>query len=133
MQEIKDRVARLDQSWIIYLMVLNRDKNGTFITYREGISMIHQASSVPIFGVFDFYENKGLFGGKITQAIEQGRLAASIAEKILYSGKIPDIPQYQHPKHIYSFDYNEMKRFNVTSSQLPANSIIINKPVYLIG
>lgn len=69
LSDIKEKVSSLDDSYAIYLLVINRDKNGEFISYKKGISAIHEVSDVPIFGSWDFYENKGLFGGKITEVL----------------------------------------------------------------
>ncbi len=127
-KEIKKKVAGLDDTWVIYLLVINRDSEGDFISYKKGISAIHEAGDVPIFGSWDFYENKGLFGGKITRGFDQGNHAAHMAETIMKNGISDYIPQINMVVNNYVFDYIEMERFDISPNHLPENSIIINQP-----
>ena len=127
-ESLQEKVNTLDDSFVIYLLVINHDKNGKFISYRKGISKIKEASTVPIFGSWDFYEGKGLFGGKITRGIEQGKYVANIAEQIIDGASIDEFPKYVFLESNYVFDHVEMVHFGVNKAKLPKNSIIINKP-----
>ncbi|NPD85917.1 sensor histidine kinase [Lentimicrobium sp. L6] len=126
--DLKDKVKTLDDTYAIYLLVINRDIDGNFISYAKGISAIHEVSEVPIFGSWDFYENKGLFGGKITRGFDQGKHAAHMAETILDKGVLDHISQINMVINNYVFDYTEMERFGVGAERLPENSLIINRP-----
>ncbi|MRT94293.1 ABC transporter substrate binding protein [Ancylomarina sp. 16SWW S1-10-2] len=126
--ELKKKVKSLDDTYAIYLLVVNRDKDDNFISYKNGIRAINKVSKVPIFGSWDFYENKGLLGGKITRGFNQGKYAALMAEKIIENGISDSISQYNSGVNSYVFDYNEMEKFGVSSNRLPEGSLIINKP-----
>jgi len=128
LKELKKRVQSLDDTYAIYLLVINRDSDGQFISYTKGISAIEEVSEIPIFGSWDFYENKGLFGGKITRGFDQGKHAGHMAETILEKGITGNISQINMVVNNFVFDYLEMERFGVDASQLPENSKIINKP-----
>lgn len=125
---LQEKVKSLDDSYVIYLLVVNRDKHGNFITYRKGISTIYEVSRVPIFGSWDFYENKGLFGGKITKGFDQGEYAAKMAEDIIENGISSQISQYNTLDNKFVFDHKEMSKYDISSDDLPRNSIIINEP-----
>jgi len=128
MESLKKTISNLNDSYAIYLLVLNRDKNGNFISYQKGITQIKEVVRVPIFGSWDFYLNKGLFGGKITRAYEQGERAASLALKLIQEPFANDIPQFNNLPSSYIFNYNELVNFNVSKNQLPKNSVILNEP-----
>ncbi|BAX81510.1 sensor histidine kinase [Labilibaculum antarcticum] len=128
MESLQQTIRNLDDSYVIYLLVLNRDKNGKFISYQKGITQIKEVAHVPIFGSWDFYLNKGLFGGKITRGYEQGERAGMLALKLIQEPFTNDIPQFNNLPSSYVFDYNELIYFNVSKSQLPKNSIILNEP-----
>lgn len=128
MPEIKEKVKYLDDTYAIYLLVINRDREGNFISYKKGISGIHEVCNVPIFGSWDFYENKGLFGGKITRGFDQGAHAAHLAETIMEKGISDYISQINTVVNNYVFDYREMEIFGINPDQLPENSLIINRP-----
>ncbi|MGQ1909851.1 sensor histidine kinase [Marinifilum sp. RC60d5] len=126
-ESLQEKVSKLSDSCAIYLLVLNRDKNNKFISYRNGINTIKKVSNVPIFGSWDFYLNKGIFGGKITSGYQQGKNAALLALKIIESGS-QSIPQYTELENTYIFDHNEMINFDIKAAQLPKGSQTINQP-----
>lgn len=126
-ESLQEKVSKLNDSYAIYLLVLNRDNNNKFISYRNGINTIKKVSNVPIFGSWDFYLNKGIFGGKITSGYQQGKNAALLALKIIESGS-QTIPQYTELENAYIFDYNEMINFDIKTKQLPKGSQTINQP-----
>lgn len=128
MESLRETVKNLDDSYVIYLLVVNRDKNGNFISYQNGISQIKDVSNVPIFGSWDFYLNRGLFGGKITRGYEQGSRAANLALKLLQESFTNDVPQFNYLPSSYVFDHNELIKYNISLNQLPENSLIINEP-----
>ena len=128
LEGIQERVSQLDDSYVIYLLVFNRDMNNKFISYRNGINKIKENTNVPIFGSWDFYLNKGLFGGKITSGSDQGKHAATLALKVIYGSFTKDIPQFEYLNNTYIFDYEQMVDFDITPQQLPKGSQIINQP-----
>lgn len=125
---LQEKVKTLDSSYAIYLLVINRDKNGSFISYRNGINHIKEASKVPIFGSWDFYQNKGLFGGSITSGAKQGKYAANLAVRFIDNTFSNDIPHFEIIASDYIFDYNEMTNFQISKDQLPIDSTILNAP-----
>lgn len=127
-EELQSKIVSLDDTYAIYLLVINRDKNGRFISYTKGISAIYKVSDLPIFGSWDFYEKKGLFGGKITRGFDQGQNAAELTEEIIKNGITNQISQFNNVVNKYIFDYQEMDRFGVSEEQIPLNSLVINKP-----
>ncbi len=128
LKSLQEKVKSLDDSYVIYLLVINRDINGNFISYQKGISTIKEVSNVPIFGSWDFYEDKGIIGGKITRGKDHGKYVAEVANQILDGASIESFPKFIFIENNYVFDYNEMIRFNVSQKDLPDGSIIINAP-----
>lgn len=128
LKNIQDKVKSLDDTYAIYLLVINRDNEGNFISYRKGINAIGAVSKVPIFGSWDFYINKGLFGGRITSGFDQGKEAGLLAEEIIDKGVSQEMKQYNDIENKYIFDYAEMSKFGVSENQLPSGSLIINAP-----
>ncbi len=133
--ELVSRVSNLDESWVIYILVVNRDKTGEFISYKKGIELINNNTDVPVFGSWDFYLGKGIVGGKITKGFDQGEYVAKTAVKILETGKINGQKRFKFLDSKYMFDYTEMEKFEIKRSDLPESSEIINDKIenrYLI-
>jgi len=126
--ELQTRLSTLDKNNVIYLLVFNRDKNGVFISYNQGIDRIKAVSKNPIYGAWDFYLGKGIVGGKLISAQNQGRQAALIAKEIIngqkdFCGKIV----YENGNN-YFFDYSELVKYDIKEAELPAESRIVNHP-----
>ena len=84
-------------------------------------------TNIPIYGIWDILLGNGIIGGKISSGFDQGVYAGKIAEKIINGESIKNIPIINDIGSNYMFDYNELVRFKINKSQLPKNSIIINR------
>lgn len=126
--ELQNRLVKMDKNNVIYLLVLNRDKNGNFISYNQGINIIRGVSNNPIYGAWDFFLGKGIVGGKLISAQAQGREAALMAKKIISDQKDLSGKVVYDNGNDYFFDYLELKEFDINKDELPANSKIINQP-----
>ena len=127
-EEIPDKLATLDDEDVILLMTFNRDRSGRFLSYVDGIEMIHKYSPVPIYGAWDFFFGLGIVGGMLTTGHSQGVAAAEMAKEYLAGTSITDIEIVQGTTSKLMFDYNELKRFDINPKLLPRDSLIINKP-----
>ena len=113
---------------VVLLMSFFKDREGKYYTPQAGGKIISENSPVPIYSAWDFYLGHGITGGLITNSNAQGKMGAKIALRILSGEMISNIPASKKPANNYMFDYNELKRFGIKFSNLPENSIIINKP-----
>ncbi len=127
LQDLENKIETLNKTYAIYLLVINSDKHGEFISYKQGISAVKKSSKVPIFGSWSFYSKKGLFGGKITRGFDQGEQAAIMAQEIMDSGISNNISQINSIDSKYVFDYIEMEKFGISKKQIPNKSIILNQ------
>ncbi len=128
LDEIPYLISKLGKNDLIYLLALNRDRAGFFISYTDGIRMIREASRVPVYGSWDFYFGNGIVGGMITSGFAQGKEAAKKARQILSGVRASDIPVQTRSPNLAMFDYRELKAFGIKRSQLPDNCQIIHEP-----
>jgi diguanylate cyclase (GGDEF)-like protein len=141
LDEIQDKLARLDDKSLIYLTTFNRDRNNNFISYADAIEVISRSTSVPIYGVWDFYLGKGIVGGRITSGYHQGQEAGKLALKLLAGQQASDLQVVASSPNQYMFDYRYIKLHGIDSSLLPNGSQLINTPqdlytryrVFLVG
>lgn len=129
MPDLLRKVKTLSDGDIILLLTFNRDRAGAVFNYDQSIALIAKAATVPIYGVWDFYLGKGIVGGMLTSGVDQGRIAAQMALRILDGEQVRNIPVVKESPNRYKFDYTQMKRFDITKSELPAGSMVINEPV----
>ena len=128
MAEVQAQVKALPADSLILMLVFNRDASGQFFTYEESLAQISSVTTLPIYGIGDFYLGGGIVGGKLTSGFHQGEAAAKIAQRILAGEAVEDIPVVKESPNRYMFDYEQMQRFGLEPSALPADSIVINSP-----
>lgn len=126
-EALKDKVSQLDHGNVIFLTVFSKDRENRYFSYSEIIEELHAVSHIPIYGVWNFYMNKGLTGGKILSGYEHGKQAAYYASEIISGRDISELPVKKGPS-TYKFDYKQLKEFGISKKQLPEGAVIINQP-----
>jgi diguanylate cyclase (GGDEF)-like protein len=127
MPEIQEKVQWLPADSLVLFLVFFQDIAGNYFNYDDSISLIAGKSSVPVYGVWDFYLGHGIVGGMLTSGYAQGALAAKMALNILNGDSPAAIPIAKENANRMMFDEMQMQRFGISKSQLPENSIIINQ------
>ncbi|MCX8030888.1 MAG: PAS domain S-box protein [Thermodesulfovibrionales bacterium] len=126
--ELRTVVKKLPLNSIILMLIVNRDKKGQFFTYEESLAVVRNNSEVPIYGLWDFYIGKGIVGGMLTSAFHQGKAAAELANKILEGENVANLSIIKKSPNILMFDFKELRRFNISLTNLPDDIILINQP-----
>lgn len=129
--EIENKVKNLPDDTGVLFATLYRDKSGRFISLKEGVSRISEASVRPIYTHHSQVLKYGTIGGKLLGGEQHGKKAAEIAIRIIKGEKAQSIPIVKETLAEYTFDYSQLKRFHIKTSALPNNSIIINRPFSL--
>jgi signal transduction histidine kinase len=127
-EELIQKVRTLDDDYVIYLLVINKDNTGQFISYQQGIQIIMENTSAPIFGSWDFYLGRGIVGGSITRGTDQGRSAALLALDYLANNNKP-VVVCQEGMTMPCLDYDELSHLNISPDELAGEYKIINEPV----
>ncbi len=116
----------------ILLVLLNRDREGTFYTYEQSIDLLYANTTLPIYGLWDFYLGRGMMGGKLTNAFSQGAAAGDLSLRILQGTPVRAVPIQRTSPNRYIFDYQQLQRFNISRALLPSDSTLINRPLTFI-
>ena len=126
--ELRQQVRNIPPESIILLLLVNRDRTGSFFTYEESLSFIYSEARAPI-SATPILIGGGMVGGMLTSGYYQGKTAAEMALRILKGEKASNIPVVvRKSPNRYMFDYAQLKRFNVNPARLPQDSIVINIP-----
>lgn len=132
MPEVKKTVANLPPESAILLVMYNLDSHGKWFTYTEVIEHLSSVSNTPIYGMWDFYLEKGIVGGMITSGRRQGAIAARMAVDIINGKKAKDVPVVVQKSNKYMFDYRVMKQFDLDPTRLPKDVALLNVPESLL-
>ena len=128
--ELPQQLASLSENSLIFLILLNKDKQDRFFTFEQSIELIRQNSTVPIYGLWDFYMDYGLLGGKLANAYAQGENAANLGRQVLEGTPVSELPVISESPNNYIFDYREMERFDLSPADIPEESQIRNRTTY---
>ncbi|OEU53635.1 MAG: hypothetical protein BA871_02985 [Desulfuromonadales bacterium C00003096] len=122
-------VAEFGSEDMIFLITFNRDRDNHFISYSEAVGLLREASDVPIYGPWDFYLGKGIVGGMITSGVEQGKVAAQLALRILRGESPQQMPIISDSVNRIMLDFKQLQAYGIDSRRLPDDAFIINQPL----
>jgi signal transduction histidine kinase len=89
----------------------------------EVARLIAQASPVPVYGTAEMYLGSGIVGGVVRGTRETGARMGEMALQILKGARAQDIP-IENARLVPTFDWRQLKRWDVDPSRLPAESDI---------
>jgi PAS domain S-box-containing protein len=127
--ELVDSVKGLPADHLILLQSFVTDKTGRVLDWRQVTEQLASQASVPVYGVHEERLGLGISGGRLLGGRRHGADAAGIALRILAGEKPSVIPVVTKSDAQYMFDDSMLRRFKIDSSALPAESIVINRPV----
>nr|WP_320190308.1 ABC transporter substrate binding protein [uncultured Desulfobacter sp.] len=122
------QLKELPEESIVLWLTLFSDKYNNRISINDVKKMLKKHCNVPVYSLWEEYLGMGIVGGKLINGYFQGKTAATMAQKILQGEKANNIPIINKSPNPYEFDYNLLSRFNIDIKQLPADSIVINRP-----
>lgn len=122
--ETLSRVGSLPgDSAVLYESVL-RDATGKNFVPRQALSLIAQASNVPVFGLYESFLGFGIVGGPLVSFERHGREAAALVLRVL-AGEAPASIAFRG-EHTYvdAYDWRELERWGIPEEALPSGSEI---------
>lgn len=121
------RLEHLGENTILLYMTAFEDKNGNQYTVHESVKIITQHAHIPVYRCSFGGVGEGLIGGKMVSYEASGRQAARMVMDII-NGKNPsDMPVIFEGEGNYCFDYQVLKKYNISLSLVPSDAVIINK------
>jgi len=131
-EELATFVAQNKETLLVYLLSYNRDKKGNFFSYSESILKMQEifTPSIPIFGSWDFFLDKGIVGGVITSGFNQGKMAGELAVEVLEGAQVNNIALLSNlGKDSVILDYKVMQKFSLKAPNTLLHVSYINKPI----
>lgn len=113
---------------IALLLGVARDISGKNQTTQEVAKRLSQVSTAPIFGVLDVALGEGVIGGSILSFEHIGAKAGELVLDILRG--VPNtrnLPKTLEAPFLPMFDWRQLHRWNLSLSDLPEGSTIINR------
>jgi signal transduction histidine kinase len=123
--ELVNRVKDLPQrSLILYVWQRSAVESEKSLQTAQILEKLRQSASVPIYGMGSRNVGIGLIGGYVQDSERNGLEAAEVVRRILNGTRAQDIP-VDSASSVPTFDWRELKRFGISESSLPKDSIIL--------
>jgi signal transduction histidine kinase len=128
MEKLLEQLKNLPENSIVFYTSFFQDSVGNkFLNATKALPMIASVTNAPIFGMSDTYLGHGIVGGDLMNFQEQGKVTARIVSDLLAGKKVQSLPIQTLPS-MFMFDWNELQRWHIPESRLPAGSIISFRP-----
>lgn len=127
--EAFDRLRSLPPDEPLLMLSAYRDKNGRALSFPEMLHSVQRAYRGAIFALQEHGIGHGVLGGRMVSHFEQGRVAASLAARVLRGEAIASIPVVSESPNVFVFDYPQLRRLGLDRTRLPAGAQVVNQPV----
>jgi len=128
LEEIEFSLRHIDDEEAIVLLAFYIvDPRGFSIDTHIMTERVTQASTVPVFGLYEFSFNFGIVGGKLLSGYEQGKRLVELMDAY-YQGSYENRYIETNEVNQNMYDYELLKKFNLQTNEIPKDAIVINKP-----
>jgi PAS domain S-box-containing protein len=122
--DILRKVAQLPARSAILHLNFGTDGQGGAYSEDRVLADIHAVANAPLFGTQSTQIGHGVIGGTLMSIDEVSRKSADVALRILSGTPPAGVPAVLQRPGPPVFDWRELSRWNVSTSRLPANSVI---------
>jgi signal transduction histidine kinase len=125
MPSLFERLRHLPSDSIIYHTSLMLDAAGNhFVDAAQSVPLIVSAANAPIFVMDEVDLGQGTVGGYLVRWTADGRVAATMALRVLNGEKPQDIPIVKNDNN-YLFDWRALNRWGIKEKDLPPGSTVL--------
>jgi PAS domain S-box-containing protein len=126
--QLIQQLSTLPPDAIVIALGFARDAAGERFIASHIVDKMSRASTRPIYVVFDPPVGLGVLGGKVHDFKKVGRGLGQQALQVLSGVPAKSIPPMEGTFETPMFDWRQMQRWNISSSQLPPQSVIVRRP-----
>lgn len=123
-----EKLDNLEANRIVLLLSVYGDAAGKTLSFQQGLDLVRSHVSVPIYHLWYHGIGTGCFGGKVISHEEQGRVAGTMAMRILYGESPSRIEMVTDSPNVYVFDDRERDAHDIKRSDLPEPRVLLNQP-----
>ena len=108
-------------------VVFGADLDGRTMIMGDALLDLAQVANRPFFVVGSWLLGTGAVGGDVFDATQAGRLAGSIALRLLNNPRASAVAPVKGATTQWMFDAAQLQRWNISESKLPAGSLVLNR------
>lgn len=128
MADLRQAVTSLPPKTAILFTTLFRDGLGQGYVSSQVGRWITQLANVPVYVMTDSHLGTGAVGGAVASIEAFGKRAGELARLVLTGTDIKSLPLEIRTDTVPMFDWRALKRWGISESRLPPNSIVKFRP-----
>ena len=102
------------------------DNNGNYLFNNSSFPFLSKISNIPVLGIQNLLTGTGVVGGYTISSWDHGFKTAELSRQMLEDRSL--IINDTINKYKLQFDFNELKRWNISGDKISKQALIINKP-----
>ncbi len=128
MAELRQSVTALPPRTVILFSRMFRDGAGQAVISSQAGQSIAERANVPVYVMTDTALGTGAVGGSVASVEAIGRRAGELARLVLTGTAPASLPLENNTGRVLMFDWRALKRWNISESRLPPNSVVRFRP-----
>ena len=126
---IESRLAGLSERAVVFALgsILNTE-DGRPLGNEHLVAYVRAKTRSPVYSDTDRSVGHGAVGGYVNSGLENGRLMAKMARRLLAGEPVESLPVVFDTPQALMLDFNELERFGVSAESLPAGAAVLNRP-----
>ncbi len=128
LSDMLERLRAMPQNTLVFIIPMYLEHEGKLYSADEVLQVVSANVSLPVYSCWRFLLGNGCVGGKMHSGVAHGRIAGSLALRILAGAKADSIPVVERFDDPYAFDYNVLHKLGIPLAELPSGAEIINEP-----
>ncbi len=132
LEEIDAPLAQLGKHTAVFALGSIQNRSGRPVSNEHLAAYVRARTTVPVYSDIDRAIGHGALGGYVNSGLENGRLMADMARRILSGTAADQIPIVFDTPQVLLADHQELVRFGLSAQDLPADARIRNRPPSLL-
>lgn len=126
--EIKSLLADLPADSAVFFGIMSRDAAGIHHENENALAAVRRASAAPVFGYAREQIGLGIVGGPLISLRDCGAVAAGVARRLIAGQSPASIDLVPLRPGAPTYDWRELRHWQIPASRLPAGNIILHTP-----
>ncbi len=131
-EQAGEQVSKLGTDTILIYLSMYTDKDGSIMSIPEASVLLSSKAKIPILRAEVGGIGNGILGGKMLSYYNSSLKAAELLKETFWCTSADAIPIIYESPNYYVFDYNVLKKFNISIHSLPSGSKIEGRKITFI-
>ncbi|ASP40760.1 hypothetical protein CHH28_19720 [Bacterioplanes sanyensis] len=130
LRELRQQLQQLPDHSAVLLLAIHKDTNGDYFSYLHHLPSLTAASNSPIFAMWgNLMMGTGVVGGAMNDGYRHGQNMANRIIRVLHGEPINSLSIMPQADYRPTFDYRQLRHFNIPLQQLPDDAQLLFQPV----